>query len=64
MKPVEQLKAEWAEFGDATKLIHQCGSGVSACVNILALAVIGEEDTLLYPGSWSEWCADSERPVE
>jgi thiosulfate/3-mercaptopyruvate sulfurtransferase len=44
-------------------VVHQCGSGVTACHNLLAMAVAGFGDTALYPGSWSEWCADPARPV-
>jgi len=40
-----------------------CGSGVSACQNLLALAHTGLGDGRLYPGSWSEWCRDPRRPV-
>lgn len=36
--------------------VSYCGSGVTACNNLLALAVIGHTDALLYPGSWSDWC--------
>jgi thiosulfate/3-mercaptopyruvate sulfurtransferase len=39
-----------------------CGSGVTATHDILAMAVAGIDATL-YPGSWSEWVADAERPV-
>jgi thiosulfate/3-mercaptopyruvate sulfurtransferase len=44
-------------------VVHQCGSGITACHNILAMEVAGLEGTRLYPGSWSEWCADPSRPV-
>jgi thiosulfate/3-mercaptopyruvate sulfurtransferase len=44
-------------------LVHYCGSGVSACHNVLAAAVAGYPLTRLYPGSWSEWSADPARPV-
>jgi thiosulfate/3-mercaptopyruvate sulfurtransferase len=40
-----------------------CGSGVTASVVVAALAAIGV-DAALYPGSWSEWCSESTRPVE
>jgi thiosulfate/3-mercaptopyruvate sulfurtransferase len=40
-----------------------CGSGVTACHNMLALAIAGMPTGKLYPGSWSEWCADKSLPV-
>ena len=45
------------------QLIHQCGSGVTACHNLMAMEVAGLTGGRLYPGSWSEWCADPARPV-
>ena len=48
---------------DPGSVIHQCGSGVTACHNLLAMAVAGHPETALYPGSWSEWCSDPARPV-
>ena len=65
-KPVGELRREWAEFlGDtpADAVIHQCGSGVTACVNLLAMEHAGMCGSRLYAGSWSEWCADPGRPV-
>jgi thiosulfate/3-mercaptopyruvate sulfurtransferase len=44
-------------------VVHQCGSGVTACHNLLAMEIAGMTGTRLYPGSWSEWCADPARPV-
>jgi thiosulfate/3-mercaptopyruvate sulfurtransferase len=41
---------------DAAELVVYCGSGVTACVDLLALARAGRPDARLYPGSWSEWC--------
>ena len=41
-----------------------CGSGVTACHNLLAMEHAGIRGARLYPGSWSEWCADPSRPVE
>jgi len=45
-------------------VVHSCGSGVSACHNILAMEIAGLPGTRLYPGSWSEWSADPALPVE
>ncbi|MGH8768007.1 MAG: sulfurtransferase [Burkholderiales bacterium] len=47
----------------AQQVVHQCGSGVSACHNLLAMEFAGMKGTRLYPGSWSEWIADPSRPV-
>lgn len=44
-------------------LVHACGSGISACHNLLAMEFAGLAGSALYPGSWSEWCADPSRPV-
>ena len=44
-------------------VVHQCGSGVTACHNLLAMSIAGLHGSRLYPGSWSEWCADPARPV-
>ena len=43
--------------------VHYCGSGVSACHNVLAQVHAGLEEPRLYCGSWSEWCANPERPA-
>jgi thiosulfate/3-mercaptopyruvate sulfurtransferase len=44
-------------------VVLQCGSGVTACHNALAMEVAGLHGAALYPGSWSEWCANPSRPV-
>jgi thiosulfate/3-mercaptopyruvate sulfurtransferase len=65
-KPAAQLRCEWlALLGDVKPedVVHQCGSGVSACHNMLAMEVAGLSGSRLYAGSWSEWCADPQRPV-
>jgi len=57
------------EFGsllkgqDPHRVVHQCGSGVTACHNLLAMESAGLSGSRLYAGSWSEWCADPRRPV-
>jgi thiosulfate/3-mercaptopyruvate sulfurtransferase len=45
-------------------VVHYCGSGVSACHNLLAMEHAGLRGSALYPGSWSQWCSDPSRPVE
>ena len=65
-KPAELLRAEFdAQLGGAplSSVVHQCGSGVTACHNLLAMEVAGLPGSRLYPGSWSEWVADPARPV-
>jgi thiosulfate/3-mercaptopyruvate sulfurtransferase len=47
----------------ADEAVFYCGSGVSACVNLLALTHAGLGSGRLYAGSWSEWSRDPERPV-
>lgn len=59
-----QLRADFgALIDDPAAAVMQCGSGVTACHNLLALEVAGMPGAALYPGSWSEWCADPARPV-
>jgi thiosulfate/3-mercaptopyruvate sulfurtransferase len=66
-KPREQLRAEFEALGVGVgaqaDTVHQCGSGVTACHNLLAMAHAGLPPGALYPGSWSEWCSDPARPV-
>jgi len=59
--PPEQLRAL---YDTDRPVIAYCGSGVTACHDLLALAVAGFDDTALYPGSWSQWGADLSRPTE
>jgi thiosulfate/3-mercaptopyruvate sulfurtransferase len=65
-KPRQQLRAEWlALLGGRHigEVVNQCGSGVTACHNLLALEVAGLGGGVLYAGSWSEWCAQPGAPV-
>lgn len=66
-KSPEQLRGEFlALLGErsADQVVNQCGSGVTACHNLFAMELAGLTGSKLYPGSWSEWCADPARPVE
>jgi thiosulfate/3-mercaptopyruvate sulfurtransferase len=63
----EEIRARLKEtIGDAQpdRIISYCGSGVTACHNLLALEHAGLRGAKLYPGSWSEWSSDPARPVE
>ncbi len=65
-KPAETLRDEFTALlgeGGAAPVVHQCGSGVTACHNLLAMEVAGLAGSVLYPGSWSEWSADPSRPI-
>ena len=65
-KPVAELRSEFTALlggRPALQVVQQCGSGVTACHNLLAMELAGLSGSKLYPGSWSEWCADPSRPV-
>ena len=63
-RPAAELRAAFAAYGAApAQVVHQCGSGVTACHNLLAMEVAGLAGSALYPGSWSEWSSDPARPV-
>ncbi len=63
-KDADSLRADFAPLiKDPQRAVMQCGSGVTACHNLLALDVAGLPGAALYPGSWSEWVADATRPV-
>jgi thiosulfate/3-mercaptopyruvate sulfurtransferase len=66
-KSPEELRAQWAPLlgdRDPREVVVYCGSGVSACHNLLALEHAGVGGVRIFPGSWSEWVADPKRPVE
>ena len=65
-KPADELRREFAAIlagRSPEQLIHQCGSGVSALANMIAMEHAGLSGSVLYAGSWSEWCSDDSRPV-
>ena len=51
----QDMQARYRTATDDPVLVAYCGSGVTACSNLLALAIAGRPDALLYPGSWSDW---------
>jgi len=65
-KPPSALREEFNAVIGArapSDVIHYCGSGVTACHNLLAMEIAGLAGSRLYPGSWSEWSSDPSRPV-
>lgn len=65
-KTAAELRAEFnALLGQrpAAGIVHQCGSGISACHNLFAMELAGLKGSALYHNSWSEWCSDPARPV-
>jgi thiosulfate/3-mercaptopyruvate sulfurtransferase len=65
-KPAARLREDFAPLlGDqpAVNVVHQCGSGVTACHNLLAMEHAGLTGSALYPGSWSEWSSNPDRPL-
>lgn len=65
-RPAAELRREFEAMlhgRSVDDVVHYCGSGVTACHNVLAMAVAGYPLTRIYPGSWSEWVADRARPV-
>jgi thiosulfate/3-mercaptopyruvate sulfurtransferase len=65
MKATEDLAQRYRALGafEGGTVICYCGSGVTACHDLLALALAGREDALLYEGSWSDWARDASLPA-
>ena len=64
-KSTDDLKTQWAALikgHDPRDVVVYCGSGVTACHNLLALEHAGIHGVKIYPGSWSEWSSDPNRP--
>lgn len=62
-KSPQQLHREWKQLSGNRSCTLMCGSGVTACHNLLSLEIAGITGSRLYAGSWSEWIRDSNRPV-
>jgi thiosulfate/3-mercaptopyruvate sulfurtransferase len=66
-KSPAELRAQWdtvLEGRPARDVVMYCGSGVTACHNLLSMEVAGLSGARIFPGSWSEWSSDASRPVE
>ncbi len=66
-KSPQQLSEEFGMLLDdigPRKVVHYCGSGVTACHNAFAMELAGLGTSQIYPGSWSEWIKDPSRPIE
>ena len=65
-RPAAELRREFLGLlagVEPGQVVMQCGSGVSACHNLLAMEIAGLSGARLYAGSWSEWCSNLTRPV-
>ncbi|MEY4762610.1 MAG: hypothetical protein RLZZ200_2466 [Pseudomonadota bacterium] len=65
-RPAGTLRQDWASLlgrEDGSQVVAMCGSGITACQNLLALEIAGLSGGRLYAGSWSEWIRDPSRPV-
>ena len=60
-RSAHELAARFADLGPAP--VVYCGSGVTACHDLLAMSIAGITDARLYPGSWSDWSSQPDRPV-
>ncbi|PKD42063.1 sulfurtransferase [Methylomonas sp. Kb3] len=64
--PADQLHQQFSALVapyPAEQVVHMCGSGVTACHNLLAMEIAGLKDSKLYAGSWSEWITNRNRAV-
>ncbi len=65
-RPAAELRQEFLSVlagVEPKQAVFYCGSGVTACHNLLAMEIAGLSGAKLYAGSWSEWCSDPARPV-
>ncbi|UBF28333.1 sulfurtransferase [Kovacikia minuta CCNUW1] len=59
--PAAEQRQHWTKLAQAEEILVYCGSGVTACVNLLSLELAGIQTGRLYPGGWSDWCSHLER---
>ncbi|WP_448572420.1 sulfurtransferase [Trichothermofontia sp.] len=57
IKSLDAHRQRWAALAEAEEIMVYCGSGVTACVDLLSLALAGKPESKLYVGSWSDWCS-------
>jgi len=65
--PAPELRSRWLETlagQDPERVVAMCGSGVTACHNLLSMELAGLPGAHLYAGSWSEWIREPDRPIE
>ncbi len=63
VQPVSLHQQRWQSLAHADEILVYCGSGVTACVNLLSLELAGLVNGKLYAGSWSDWCSYPDRPI-
>ncbi|MCB1668528.1 MAG: sulfurtransferase [Porticoccaceae bacterium] len=63
VKPALCQQQIWQQLPSAERYVVYCGSGVTACVNLLSMALAGVENSCLYDGGWSDWSSYPENPV-
>lgn len=66
LKDADSLRAGFRQLlgdTDPSRVVHQCGSGITGCVNMMAMEKAGLEGSRIFIGSWSEWSSDASRPV-
>lgn len=57
LQRIEVQRQLWSSYSQAAEIMVYCGSGVTACVNLLSLHLVGIDRAQLYPGGWSDWCS-------